>query len=331
MKTKILTIGMLIAFFAFTSCEKEETMVTPTETELNDEAVLKSLKASKRKKRKLDRCENITQVACGEVNTFELWYGEDFPYGIVSISNDNEFLYVQYDVEKSLIEEGWGFHTTYLFIGDYSELAYLDNGSVNWHADNMMLETYNDNPTSVLRIFPLENLPECFGIATKAKLNNPYGGQNPNPRAFLNVEDNYLYPWKENYEYCVQDCCGDSPGTATQGYWRNHASAWPVESIEIGGITYSREDAIDLMDAPGRGDKTFNMFEQLVSAKLNLMIGNCSTCIDEIIANADAWMAVHEIGSDVRANSTKWQEAAGYWHTMLDDYNNGKLCAPHRD
>lgn len=337
MKTKILTIGILITFFAFVSCEKENTKMTQYElelndkAELNDEVILKSLKSSSRKKIKLEPCQNILQPTCGEVHTFELWYYQNFAYGTVTVSNDAEFLYIQYDLNEDMIEKGWGFDATYLFIGEYSSLVFKENGiNIDWNADNINIETYEANPVSVSRILELKNLPECFGIATKVRISNSDGG-NAYPRAFLNIEDAYKYPWKEGYEYCVQDCCGNSPGTATQGYWRNHSSAWPVDAIIIGGITYSKEEAIDLMDAPGKGDKTFNMFEQLVSAKLNVLIGNCSTCIDEIIANADAWMAEHPIKSNVKANCSAWQEGAGTWHTMLDDYNNGKLCAPHRD
>ncbi len=337
MKTKIFTIGILITFFAFVSCEKEDTKITKAElelndkTELNDEVVLKSLKSSSRKKRKLEPFQTILQTSCGEVHTFELWYYQDFAYGAVTVSNDAEFLYIQYDLNEDMIEKGWGFDATYLFIGDYNNLEYLENGiNINWHAGNVVTKTYEDKPVSVSRILELKNLPECFGIATKVRVSNSDGGK-AYPRAFLNIENEYKYPWLEGYEYCVQNCCGDSPGTGTQGYWRNHSSAWPVDVITIGGITYSKKEAIDLMDAPGKGDKTYNMFEQLVSAKLNVMIGNCSICIDGIIANADTWMAENKIGSGVEANSDIWQEAAGYWHTMLDDYNNGKLCAPHRD
>jgi hypothetical protein len=121
----------------------------------------------------------------------------------------------------------------------------------------------------------------------------------------------------------------EGPGTGTPGYWHKPEN-WPVESIEIGGTTYTKYEATDYINMPVRGDKTMNMFAQLVSAKLNVYIGNDDSCIADTIADADAWMADHPVGSGVQANSEAW-DVGGPLHTMLDQYNNGLLCAPHRD
>ena len=205
MKTKILTIGILITFFAFVSCEKENTKMTQDvlelndKSELNDEVILKSLKSSSSKKIKLESYQNILQPICGEVHTFELWYYQDFAYGAVTVSNDAEFLYIQYDLNEDMIEKGWGFDATHLFIGDYNNLEYLENGiNINWQAGNVVIETYEGNPVSVSRILELKNLPECFGIATKVRISNSDGGK-AYPRAFLNIEQEFKYPWLEGY------------------------------------------------------------------------------------------------------------------------------------
>jgi hypothetical protein len=49
-------------------------------------------------------------------------------------------------------------------------------------------------------------------------------------------------------------------------------------------------------------------------------------------------MTMHEVGSGVDAESTEWQDpqygndhSASDIHYMLDEYNNGRLCAEHRD
>lgn len=121
-----------------------------------------------------------------------------------------------------------------------------------------------------------------------------------------------------------------SPGTGTPGYWKNHPEAWPVNEIAIGGITYTTAEAIDLMNAKSAKDKTLDMFRTLVSAKLNVAIGNEWSCIEDALSQADAWMATHPVGSGVTANTSDWQ-GIEWAYTMLDDYNNGLLCAPHRD
>ena len=121
------------------------------------------------------------------------------------------------------------------------------------------------------------------------------------------------------------------PGTGTPGYWMNHPKAWPVDEITIGGITYSKAAAIAYMKAAVKKDKTYTLFPALVAAKLNVMVGNDSSCISDIILQADAWMALHPIGTGVAARSDAWQLEGECLYTLLDMYNNGELCAPSRD
>jgi len=121
-------------------------------------------------------------------------------------------------------------------------------------------------------------------------------------------------------------------GTGTQGYWKTHPEAWPVDEITIGGITYTKSEAIALMEASGPGDKTYDMFQQLVAAKLNVLIGCESGCIDQTIADADDWMEVYPVGSGVGANDPPWKTGGGKeLHETLTNYNEGDMCAPHRD
>ena len=120
-----------------------------------------------------------------------------------------------------------------------------------------------------------------------------------------------------------------NPGTGTIGYWKNHSEAWPVQTITVGGVTYTKAQAISLMATPGKGDKTYDLYKQLVAAKLNVIIGNESSCIEATIAAADAWLAANPVGSGVKSSSEAWADG-GPLHKRLDDYNNGRLCAPHR-
>jgi hypothetical protein len=120
-----------------------------------------------------------------------------------------------------------------------------------------------------------------------------------------------------------------APGTGTIGFWKNHPEAWPVSSITIGGVTFTRDQAIKIMNKPVKGDMTLQLFDQLVAAKLNVLVGNDSSCISADIAAADAWLAVYPVGSKVKASSPAWALISDT-QTRLDQYNNGLLCAPHR-
>lgn len=111
----------------------------------------------------------------------------------------------------------------------------------------------------------------------------------------------------------------------TPGYWKNHPNDWPVESITIGGVVYTKAQAISLIENPTKNDKTYNMFEHLVAAKLNVLMGCESSCIDDIIEDADEWMEDHPVGSGVKASDPAWDIGEPLKDT-LDDYNNGNLC-----
>jgi hypothetical protein len=127
------------------------------------------------------------------------------------------------------------------------------------------------------------------------------------------------------------DVIPTGPGTGTPGYWMNHPEAWPVPAITIGGRTYLMEEAIAFMRASVVGDKTLTMFPALVAAKLNVLIGNDATCISGTITAADAWMALYPVGSNVIAGKRSPWGVGEPLYLMLDNYNNGLLCAPHRD
>lgn len=120
---------------------------------------------------------------------------------------------------------------------------------------------------------------------------------------------------------------GNSPGTATIGYWKTHPEAWPVTSVSIGGISISQGDAISILKTPTRGDKTISMAKQLIAAILNVAAGNDDSCIADTIDASDLWLIEH---GGVGSGQRQWDEG-DLLHDDLDAYNNGALCAPHRD
>lgn len=140
-------------------------------------------------------------------------------------------------------------------------------------------------------------------------------------------------PWPdpkvEDYSSWTINIICNSPGTGTPGYWKNHPEAWPDDEITIGGMVLTKDEAIDYMMMPVKGDKTKTMFPALVSAKLNGMIGNDDSCISDTITDADMWMSHHPVGSGVKANSM-WKHGEPLYE-RLDNYNNGYMCAPPRD
>lgn len=201
---------------------------------------------------------------------------------------------------------GWTIYITYIINGQTVEYKAITEENGHWEicglpfGDYVVTEESREGWTQVL---PLEENYTVTLLPTQIVL----------PLIFENEREK------------------EPPGTGTPGYWKNHPEAWPVDEITIGGMTYNVTEAIAEMDKPVKRDMTYAMFQALVAAKLNVLIGNDDSCIANTIDDADAWMAEHPVGREVKAKDSAWQDGGEALKDRLDVYNNGKLCAPARD
>lgn len=87
----------------------------------------------------------------------------------------------------------------------------------------------------------------------------------------------------------------------SQGYWKNHASRWPVSAIKLGNIVYTKTQALQIMNKSAQGNGLVSLAHQLIAAKLNILSGAIAqAAITNAIAAADAMIAnriVPPIGS----------------------------------
>jgi hypothetical protein len=132
--------------------------------------------------------------------------------------------------------------------------------------------------------------------------------------------------WDDCCDCCP--CC--QPGCGTPGYWVNHPEAWPVESITIDSVVYTKDQCLYLISLPVKGDKTLTLFPAYVAALLNIEIGNCDCSIADVLDEAGEWLADNPPRSGVPASSCAWK-CGEPLYLCLDAYNNGLLCAPSRD
>ena len=116
--------------------------------------------------------------------------------------------------------------------------------------------------------------------------------------------------------------------TYSYGYWKNHPDAWTQEQITIGGVTYSKAEAVEILSTPANGDATYILAYQLIAAKLNILAGADDQDILSTINAADSWLAEIGLGNKPKKNDKKTGiELAG----ILEKYNTGLIGPGHCD
>jgi len=113
----------------------------------------------------------------------------------------------------------------------------------------------------------------------------------------------------------VQNC------TFTQGYWKNHPSAWPVTSLKLGTVIYTQAQLLQILAQPVQGNGLVSLAHQLIAAKLNIASGADPTVVNATITAADAQIGGLVI-PPIGAGSLSPGSTAGKTQT-LDDWNNG--------
>src|SRR5881396_2666667 len=85
-----------------------------------------------------------------------------------------------------------------------------------------------------------------------------------------------------------------------QGFWKNHADAWPVSSLVLGNPsnpnhTYNKQKLLAILDAPvGSGanaDASLILGRQLIAAKLNIANGSDPAPISSTVTHADSLLS----------------------------------------
>ncbi len=117
----------------------------------------------------------------------------------------------------------------------------------------------------------------------------------------------------------------------SHGYWKNHPSAWPVRTLQLGDPAkpihaYHQRALQSLIAMPAKGDASVILARQLIAAKLNIANGAQSSIALNAIAHADALLAAfnqrlpYHIKSSTPVGGGMTSTAA-----VLDDFNNGRL------
>ena len=94
----------------------------------------------------------------------------------------------------------------------------------------------------------------------------------------------------------------------TQGYWKNHPSAWPVLAVKLGNTTYTQAQMLLIFNTPAAGNGLISLAHQLAAVKLNIAAGAIAPAVTlAAVAAADAMigsLVVPPIGSGFLAPGT---------------------------
>jgi hypothetical protein len=128
------------------------------------------------------------------------------------------------------------------------------------------------------------------------------------------------------------DCAVPPPPTGkcplTQGYWKNHASAWPASALPmtLGSQSYTETELLAILNTPVKGDASLILADQEIAAKLNIANGSDPTPINATLTDADSLLSGFsgKLPYHVNPSSTIGQKMVADG-AILNNYNNGAL------
>lgn len=109
--------------------------------------------------------------------------------------------------------------------------------------------------------------------------------------------------------------------TYTQGYWKTHPEAWPVSSLTLGGMGYTKAQLLSILGEPARGNGLVILAHQLIATLLNAANGADISSVSAQVATAHAIigaLVVPPVGGDSLPSGS-----TSSLTQVLDDYNNG--------
>ncbi|HZP24484.1 MAG TPA: hypothetical protein VFB04_13620 [Terriglobales bacterium] len=111
----------------------------------------------------------------------------------------------------------------------------------------------------------------------------------------------------------------------TQGYWKNHQSAWKDGSgLTLGTNFYTNAQLENIFNTPVQGDASVDLAHQLIAALLNIANGTTSLPIQTTLADANNLIGSGIIPENIAPSSPTGQQMEGD-ATILNSYNNGQI------
>jgi hypothetical protein len=111
--------------------------------------------------------------------------------------------------------------------------------------------------------------------------------------------------------------------THSMGYWKTHQSVWPVSSLLLGTVSYTKAQLVSILNKPAGGNGLIILCHQLIATKLNIQNGADQSLVSSYVAAADAMIGAlvcPPVGAGTLTPSSVETLA-----DHLEDWNEGEM------
>jgi hypothetical protein len=150
--------------------------------------------------------KKLISNVCGST-TVDFMAGQNTVAGSITVSNDNEYVYVTFATKG-----GWVMGKTHLYAGALSGVPVNNSGAPKI---GLFPKTATHNPyvTEYTYKYLKRNLPECFVVAAHAEVRKIVNGVVVQSETAWGKGTNFVSKgtWAMYFNYCVQKCCVIEP------------------------------------------------------------------------------------------------------------------------
>ena len=245
----------------------------------------------------------ITAGVTGAPVGFTIWWMKQSDY----LANGNEwFLYGDTRQGEAYF---WGTPEIHTNDGQYTTFHLAPNQSITVEIGDLFDES------------GVTYTPPTEDIAMDGEL------QDNTPYVFCAYANGTPQIYQSGLTLTVQSTTQTQNCTFTQGYWKNHASAWPASCLPmtLGNNSYTQAQLLQIFGQSVKGNGAVSMSHQLIAAKLNICQGAIAgSAVNACIASAQSLLSscgsnkIPPIGTC--SLSTTSTDSA---NSCLDNFNNG--------
>jgi hypothetical protein len=195
----------------------------------------------------------------------------------------------------------------------------MDSSLVNLHND-LIIATINYDGSNLTENISDQNTNMSITHSYPVKISaftggNAYVGFTGGTGGFTSIQD------VENWTFASTPCNICPHGL---GFWKRHVVAWPVDTLTIGGQSYTKSQLQAILNSPVRGDASLILAKQLIPALLNGANGSNLIPINSTIDLSNTLLNGCNLGCAIQPSSPAGRSMTKT-SALLESYNEGLL------